>query len=544
MLMLPEKLQRFLAWLVPLLLFLVLLCVFVAGLRVEGEGLVYLSDTAYAHLTVARNLLEHGTYGLATGEPAMRLADTLWRYAIAGMTYFIGQGESAALVLAALLSIVTILLVVRFAFALRPNYLFAGGCGLLVVLVSPTVLGALTGTSQVLATTLVTAGCIFHVEGLGRKRKALPFLSLLCFCLAVWIRLEFIFVPVLLGVHGLFVSKWCGWQGQGSRISMYGAIVRGMLVPLLIAAPLFLWNFSLIGVGWPRVPTAPMPLDLWAGSPPEALHLNLQLALNAIPDAFGALVSMPFMQAPLPRWMLWLGLVVLSGQAIQDATRRPFTVVLHLVLLLPLCLALGYPYLGQEGMEPVLLSLGPLCAVVAAYGVMELPALLEKGFGRLGRGPRAQAVLRRAFTGVLAAFLVVPTVLFTLRHHNDYRQAANRKNELRVLFAEQADNGLFAIQALATDEPGWPAYAGFSRVVDLTGQFNPETLRCVAEAGGLDAECLGQVLQDPAPNIFMLWTPAFKELALAGPRTDYVSLARSNATGAPRVYEITWPGAL
>lgn len=142
-----------------LLLALVALLVW-QGVRRNGGTLVYALDDAYIHMAVARNLVEHGTWGTDPHEFAPVTSSLTWPLLLAGAFALAGSSNGAALWLA-LASALGLLAAARWALVRAgtpPRLQLA--CLVLLVLATPMPALVLTGMEHLLhaALTVVLAG--------------------------------------------------------------------------------------------------------------------------------------------------------------------------------------------------------------------------------------------------------------------------------------------------------------------------------------------------------------------------------------------------
>ena len=378
--------QRLFRWLVPVFVFVVALCGVVARQKATGAGLSFLDDRTYADFAVARNLVEKQAYALYPEQAAPAVHDVLWRLAVALTTVVTGNEGTAAYILGAVFSLVTILMCLRLSHLLFPFPPFIVYSAVLLILAPSLLLTTVDQPSLAMSTTLFIAACLFHVEGLSERRTPLPMRSALLVGLLMWIHLEFFILWIVFFVHAIVMNVF----NRERSTSTAFVVTRGLTGAFLLALcmfPLLAWNFSVIQVPWPQVVGAPFVMDTWlSAGPVEAIRSYLSLAGGAFPVAFSKLYATPFLSGPFERIVVWFGVLFITGLAIWRPEERPYTLVLFLLLLTPACYALVYPYLGWQASAPLFSALAPLCIIAASFGIFRIPFLIESLYRKWKQG--------------------------------------------------------------------------------------------------------------------------------------------------------------
>ncbi len=534
-------LQRLFRWLVPTLLFAVGLCALMARQKSAGGGLDFVGDAAYVNMAVARTLIEKQVYGLDGDTPITAGRDVLWRLAVALAGWVSGNVVTGAYLTAALCALLTLLLTLRLARFLFPFPPFMTYTAVLLLAAPGVLVSALDGTSTPLATMLVTAAVLLHVEGLYERRMPLPMGSALLVGLLAWIRLEFLILWPVFFLHAVVLSFFRS-SAENTPMVVVTRGLTGLLMTALCIFPLLAWNFRVVQVPWPQVVGAPFTLDTWlSATPGGALAAYGSMSLGAVPSAFGRLGAVPFLAGRLEGVMTWFGACFIAGLSIWRQEERPYTIVLFLLLLLPPCLAFAYPYLGWDAAPAVFETLTPLAVITAAFGFFRVPFLVEELY-RKWRSGLPSATGFRVWWVVMGSILLIVAVLRT------GMSASRRTGELVELGSlRQAAGSLLESDELhqalcATDSAGWLAFTLRTPVLDVTGECTPQVLTCLDSRGQVDGPKLRELLVEQEAVSVVLWDPARDALA------EGLSCERLTAPGAaedqrPRVCRLSGSGA-
>jgi len=87
---------------------------FMAMKHCDGH-IIYLMDDPYIHMTIAKNLVEHGVWGVTAGQFASSSSSLLWTGLLAGIYYIFGSNDITPFVLNIIISSLLLLLLYRFA---------------------------------------------------------------------------------------------------------------------------------------------------------------------------------------------------------------------------------------------------------------------------------------------------------------------------------------------------------------------------------------------------------------------------------------------
>ncbi len=209
----------------------------VVSVRLAGGQHVFPLDDAYIHLSIARTLAEHGTYGLQPGAFATPASSLAWPLLLAGASRLGLPLEGGALVLS-LLAGGAALLVVDEVFLRHPRYaarptargLWLAAFAALVPLLPM----GLLGMEHALHITVVVAlvGYVLHLEEAASRAtlsRSATLAAALLAAAATSLRYESLFV----------VAALAAWLLVRRRRSLAAFVVLGAVVPLLVAAAFF-----------------------------------------------------------------------------------------------------------------------------------------------------------------------------------------------------------------------------------------------------------------------------------------------------------------
>ena len=534
--------QRLFRWLVPVFVFVVALCVVVARQKAVGGGLSFLDDRTYADLTVARNLVDEQAFALYPEQAAPAVHNVLWRLAVAVTAAVTGDAGAAAYILGAVFSLVTILICLRLSHLLFPFPPFIMYSAVLLILAPSLLLTAVDQPSLAMSTALVLAACLFRVEGLSERRTPLPMRSALLVGLLMWIQLEFFILWIVFFIHAIVTNALNRERSTNTAL----VVTRGFTGVLLLALclfPLLAWNFSVIQVPWPQVVGAPFVMDQWVSAGPvEAIRSYLSLAGGAFPVAFSKLYATPFLSGSFEQIIVWFGVLFITGLSIWRPEERPYTLVLFLLLLVPACYALVYPYLGWQAATPVFSALSPLCIIAASFGIFRIPFLIENLYSKWKKGLPAPSGFS-AWWIAMGSILLLVCLIRSGSQLNARNAARVTQLDARAAVSEAIKSGAIPGRWVVTDQPGWITYAHRVRVVDLTGEFTPQVLACLDDRGGLDASELGAYLAGENPDSMVLWMPEHESVATLVPCEPIVRDVAQRRPEWPKICAISRSGA-
>lgn len=533
------RFQRLFRWLVPALVLIVSLCALVIEQKASGDGLAFPQDSAYASLAVARTLADEGTYGYQAGEPIAAVRDSLWRLLLAFVGGLSGNFVAISYVLGALAGLATLLLCLRLARLLFPFPPFMLYTSILLIVAPSVLVDALSGTSTALATALVTAACLLHIEGLSERRSPLPISSAVLVGLLMWIRLEFMLLWGVFWIHAVVLSFFRN-RNESPVLFVVTKGLAGLMVLALCFVPVMAWNFQVVRVPWPQTLGAPFTMDAWgAAAPVKVLKRYLSLSLETVPRAFGALYGAGFLSGLLERGMAWFGALFIAGLALWRAEERPYTIVLFLLVFLPIFYAFVYPYMGWQSAPLLFGTLGPLCVMAASFGIFRVPFLVENLYRKWKQGLPAASGFSAWWIAAGSILLVVCLVRSGSAMHRRggllIEQAA-----ARGAVAKAVESGAVEGRSAVTDVPGWLAYSLGLRVIDLNGEATPDVLTCLDSKGRLDRWELEKLLQNRRPDSLVLWESRNEYLLSVVP-CEPVELDLGGGEDAwPRVCALNW----
>ena len=533
--------QLLFRWLVPVFVLVVALCAVVAQRKVVDAGLPFFDDGTYADFAVARNLIEKQAYALYPEQPAPAVRDVLCRLTIALTALVTGDEGAAAYILGAVFSLMTILICLRLSRLLFPFPPFVMYSAALLILAPSLLLNAVDQPSLAMSSAFFIAACLFHVEGLSERHMPLPMRSALLVGLLMWIQLEFFLLWIVFFVHAIVMNR----LNRVRSINTAFVVTRGLTGAFLLALcvfPLIAWNFSVIQVPWPQAIGAPFAMDAWlSAGPGEAVRTYFSLAGGALPLAFSKLYATPFLSGLFERIVVWFGVLLITGLAIWRPEERPYTLLLFLLLLMPACYTLVYPYLGWQAAAPVFSALTPLCIVAASFGIFRIPFLVEG----LCRGWKQEP----AASGFRAEWIVMGSILLLVCISRNSSLLDRRNSFLveqmvsRAAVSYVIKSGAIQGKWIVTDRPGWLAYTHRARVVDLTGEFTSQVLACLDDKGDIDTSKLGAYLAGEKPDSMILWTPENEFASSLVPCEPVVQDVARRSSEWPKICAINSPDA-
>ncbi len=532
--------QRLFRWLIPTLVFLLLLCVVVLLEKHSVGRLTFVDDASFVNVAVARTVVDSHLYGLQPGAPMPAVQDGLWRMLLAFCGWITGDFSGMAIVLGAAFALLTVLLCLRFARLLFPFPPFILYASVLLIVAPRLLMDAVSGTSLPLATALVTAACLLHIEGLANRMTPLSVRSAILVGLLLMIRLEFALLWVVFFLHAFVLSLFRS-RGPTAAIYVITRGITGLMVLALCFFPLLAWNLNVARVPWPQAVGAPFTMDAWLSSSPTAiLHDYLAWAWHAIPAAYAQLYQTPFLGGILERLLTWFGVLSIAGLSIWRHEERPYTLLLFVLLLLPPCYALAYPYLGWHAASMVFSTLSPLWIMAAAFGIFRIPFLIENLYRKWKQGlPEAQGF--SIWWAVMCSVLLILCVTKTGIQLHRHLGAAVERQTIRQALSEAIDAGQFGALC-ASDEPGWLAFVAGEHVIDLNGECTLEVLTCLDGRGNLDIAKLAGYLAERKPDSLLLWKQDRDAIVAAVP-CQRVPLARKpDAESWPTLCALNWYG--
>ena len=534
--------QLLFRWLVPVFVFVVALCAVVVRQKTVGADLSFLDDGTYADLAVARNLIEKQAYALYPEQPAPAVRHALCRLTLALIALITRDEGTAAYLLGAVFSLMTILFCLRLSHLLFPFPPFIMYSAVLLILAPSLLLNTVDQPSRAMSSALFLAACLFHVEGLSERHPPLPMRSALLVGLLMWIQLEFFLLWMVFFIHAIVINR----LRRARSINLAFVVTRGLTGAFLLALcvfPLIAWNFSVIQVPWPQAVGAPFVMDTWlSAGPREAVRTYFSLASGALPLTFLKLYATPFLSGLFERMVVWFGVLFIAGLAIWRPEERPHTLLLFLLFLMPACYTLVYPFLGWQAATPVFSALTPLCIISASFGLFRIPFLLESLCQKWNQRLPAAFGFRVGWI-VLGSILLVVCLIRNNSLLDRRNSSLVEQMNSRAVVSSVVKSGIIRGKRIVTDRPGWLAYTHRARVVDLTGEFTPQVLACLDNKGRIDASPLGAYLAGEKPDSMILWTPENSFVSSLISCEPVVQGVAQRGSEWPKIYAINSPGA-
>ena len=513
------------------------LCMTIHSHKKAGHGLSFLDDDAYTDLVVARNLSSSFSYSLEPNGRMPATENVIWRLMLALGGWITGDFRATAYLLGAILSVVTLLLCLRLARFLFPFPPFILYTAVLVAIAPRLVIDGVSGTSMALATTLVTAAGLLHIEGLSGRRHTLPVGSAIFIGLAMWIRIEFSLLWVLFILHALIVGPF---KERGEYFAeIIAHAITGIVVIILCILPMLIWNYQLLKVPWPQAIGAPLTVDAMA-SGNQSVMSGFRMSMSNLLPAFARWNQVPAMGVFLVNFFAWCGAVFILGLSMGRVEERPYTLVLFILVLLPVLYALIYPYVGWVNAGLVFGSLGPICVIAAAFGMFRVPFIAEGLYRRWKQGLPAATGFNVWWsvmgTIVILACFVSNRSLLRIRGEQLQETMAARESLATALRVGEIKG-----EKILTDAPGWISYELKRPVIDLDGEGSPRILTCLDEQGRIDPSKLKSYLQEDRPDLLTIWKEENVYLAEGLPCDKPMSIVSENSEKRMKIRQLRWP---
>jgi hypothetical protein len=489
------------------------------ALRATGGRVVYVLDDPAIHLSVARNLADHGTWGAVVGRYESASSSPLWTLVLAAATK-VTPGTDAALPL--VLNVLAGLGVIA-AFAAgqrvlapsrrRPADVLAVAGFVVVALFLPGL--ALVGMEHTLHVALVLAAVVlFHRAERGLPRRGPRWLPYVVLGLATLTRFESAFVAFALALAFLLAPAPAGTP-RARRLVTPALVGLSSLVPLLGYGA---FNRAM-GQGW-------LPNSVLAKSTVEN-----ERGLGYLQAAFERLNTDP----------LVAGLTAVAVVALVLAGRRwtayslPAIVVVVTVTIHSLVARFGW----YERYQAYLVAL-------AAYALL---AILAE---RLP-APRLPPARSFAAAGIVGSLLILSgnKPALTVGAADGVVQTYEQRYQVGKFLGRYYDG-----QPIATGELGYISLFHDGPLTDVFGLGDYEVMRAWQEAGGppppefwsrlADERGFGVVAIYPLtlfPNVPADWitvgTWTLERKVTTAPENSFVFIAADPAAVAPLVANLT-----
>ncbi len=541
------RLRRILGWLIPVVAYLCVLVIMTASYRASAEERAFSSDAAYRNLVVANTLIESRMYGPAADQAAPMVQDMLWRVIIAGAQWVVADGVTAIFLLGMIFGVLTLLQLIRLCRVIFPYPMFSYYSAGLAVLSPGLAAAALSGLAVPVAMFLITAAVVRHLEDVTGSGPGMPLATTLFIGLALWVRLEFLVVWVLLLLHTLLVGLVPGDQ-RPSILNTLGRGVNGLLILALFLLPVFAWNIRILEVPWPRLPGVPMAADLWAlEGPAAAWNQTVVLMREGWAGATELFRATALPGVLLGRFFFWFGILLLLIQGIRSREERPHVVLLLLMpFLVPILFGVLYPYMGWSALPVIAASFVPVMLVITAYGVIRFPFVIE---GLAGKWLPPVLLTQRAYAGwwlVAGGLLVLFSLAAQVREaRTDARMLRAHVEERHWLDSVIREEGLKRDRFLS-DEPGWLVWEHGLAVIDLHAEWSPEWLTFVDLEGEYEVDRVRNHVErlNPPPGVLAVWDPVFRPLADILPEAETLREPHDDHPERGLIVIANWPGVL
>ena len=505
------RVRHFISLLIPMLVFLSVSSVEIAGLRsrLPGLGNRFVGEERARFAAIAQNLFRCGVYGLRDGSASPAQRGVLWSLALAGGARVLGSPEAASRALSAVCGLILIVMIwrlARFLFPFPPFVVFtAASVGLVPGLTGE----VLRGGPGVLAAVLTVGALwsyLFTLRGGAHRFSMLPaFLS----AWAGWLHPVLAGLWVVMGLHALIPLGTPRWSLRHRLLFL----VEGSLVVALVMAPLFLWNAWHWHVPWLEEPGSAVPAAAFETGTGGALIQAWRVAargdyVRILAGWFtgGALAGF------VPVMCFLAGLLLLVGLGVRSDPERHISVLLGLlILVLPAVAAALTPFLAPSASDEMLLPLQPFVAVVAAFGLFRLPFVLERAYRRWKPGlPGGMGF--RVWWCVVGFLLAVSWVSYGWRAESEraaeWATVLGRADRIRTLLEQRHLTG----GVIATDVPGLLYCAGLGErgLACVTGRSDPIFLACGRKTSETYWECVFSRCRSVPAAVVVLWSEPSK----------------------------------
>jgi hypothetical protein len=438
-----------------------------AALAHTGGRLVYALDDAYIHMAVARNLAEHGVWGVTRYAFTSSTSSLAWPLLLAAADLVVGVRESTPLVLNLVFAAAAILAADRLLRGAPASVRAGALAGLVLLTPLPTlVLAGMEHTLHVAAVLwLLDRVRAVDDEAADRSWTALALLAAAA-ALATAARYESLFLVAPAAV----------------LLTVDGRRRAGLVTALAGAAPPAAYSAVAIGHGWPALPNS----LLLKGAAFEGA------GVAGLADRLGGHALRALVHAP---HLLMLLAAVLALSALLPGSRalRRWDTMFVVATLLHLQLAaIGWLF----RYEAYLVAIG--IAVVARHVGDGLAALTR------ARPPRERAALA-------VAALVMAAPLLTRAVEALHETPAAVKN----IYEQQYQMGLFLRglppgSTVMANDIGAVSYLADVRLVDLYGLATQETARARRQRH-VDRDLLARLAAETPPAAIVVYRSWFTD---------------------------------
>ena len=435
-----------------------------AGLAHTGGRLVYALDDAYIHMAVARNLAQHGVWGVTPYAFTSSTSSLAWPLLLALADLLVGVRDATPLILNLMFAAVSVLLADRLlrgaSPALRATALIA------FVFFTPLPTLVLAGMEH----TLQLAAVLWLLDRVraaeeeaspgGRTLASLAAASVL----AAAARYESLFM-----IAPAAILLWL----DGRRRAAVVAAASGVL-------PLAAYGAVSLAHGWPPLPNSLiLKRAAFAGS-----------GVAGIVERVGGHAVRTLAEAPHLLVLLAAVLVLSALRPTPPAVRRWDAIFVTATFLHLQLAAIGWLFRYE--------------AYLVAIGVVLVARHLADAPGTTAHPGRARAALALA-VGVAAAPLLTRAV----------EAMAQTPRAVKNIYEQQYQMGLFlhglpAGSTVMANDIGAVAYLADVRLIDLYGLATQETARARRE-GRVDRELLARLAAPAAPAAVAIYRSWFAD---------------------------------
>lgn len=417
---------------------------FLACRASTSQGFIYPLDDTYIHLSLARNLAEHGVWGISPAHFTSLSSSLLWTLVLSSLFLLFGVQHLLpfllAVFLAWLLLFFTYRISVRHRLTAELNF-----TGLIAVFfftpLTPLIFSGLEHVAHILLT-LITAYTAVHI--LLLKKVSIPRRALLCGLVALnsMVRYEAVFLLLIISLLFLVRKRW---------LSSLALAVCGTL-------PLFVFGLISHAQGWYMLP-------------------NSILLKGRIPDIHSLIAFLSWLSAPWRESLLHPHLILLmlvsAGMFLQRNQKRgrfwETSSLLHVIFLSTAVLHIQFAALGWFfRYEAYLMAMGILAILLS----VRAPHLKQPAPVSSSKNPSVW----RYGMGII---LVVSAVVLGLR---GVIAIVQTPKACRNIYEQQYQMGLFLKtyyegEAIAANDIGAINYYADIDCVDLWGLANMEIAR-------------------------------------------------------------------
>lgn len=434
-------------------------------------------DDSYIHLQYARSMYEGRLFEYNPGVHSTGTSAPLWTAMLPLMYMLVHDWLAASYLLGAVWTIVGVVLTYWLAmrWTQRPGWaLFAG---LMLLLANPTVISAYSGMEVSAYVAAFLLGLLlydFSRTAVPGKQMRWRLAASAAFAVGVWLRPEFLLMPVLIACERMVTLRSTGgrWFGR-----WFGETALHGIVWLMLLAPYLAFNKWAAGTWLPNTyaikavaRNSTSDVQWMAGLPTAWAHRDWQavkrlaimwLPLMALTTILGLLVNNVVLAWKLPR-------------AIWRSCHGKLTGPAGLLAAISL---VGFP-LARVMVDPIgqfwfqcQRYFGHLTVLMVLLGVTMLA--VYRGTDRPSRRLLVGSMVAGVFGLLATGWLPV--------------LAVKNINQMQVEIGRWIDRNTPAEAVIATNDAGAIAFYGRRRIVDTVGLTEPELVKWYMAGGNLEA---------------------------------------------------------